>query len=154
MLNEIRKELGIRSSYTDDTGMPIFAEPDDLVSIWPDIFGRPQKLVREAAKKWVSMQLAASKDNISLYVVPTFRSVEYQACLIKIRLEKGQSIDEILRVNTAPGHSEHHSGRAFDPTTRDCKPLCEAFEGTEAFHWPPPDTFRNLLFTERISMPS
>ena len=38
-------------------------------------------------------------------------------------------------VNTPPGYSEHHTGRALDITTSDCEPLTEAFELTEAFTW-------------------
>ncbi len=135
MLQKIHKDLGITSSYSYDTGIPVYEEPDELVAIGPDIFGRPQKLVPKAAEKWKSMELAASKDHVSLLVVSAYRSVSYQASLIRTKLERGQSIDEILKINAAPGHSEHHSGKALDFTTLDCKPLCEKFDGTGAFHW-------------------
>jgi len=135
MLNKIHTELGIPISYSEDCGIPTYTEPFELVSIGLDIFGRPQKLTREAAEKWSSMQLAAGENDVSLYVVSAFRSVDYQTTLIKKKLQKGQSIEEILRTNAAPGHSEHHSGRALDLTTLNCKPLSEEFEDTDAFHW-------------------
>ena len=135
MLNKIHSELGIPISYSDESGIPFYAEPFDLVSIGLDIFERPQNLTRKAAEKWNSMQLAASEDDVRLYVVSAFRSVGYQTTLIKKKLQKGKSIEEILRTNAAPGHSEHHSGRALDLTTLNCKPLSEEFERTDAFHW-------------------
>jgi D-alanyl-D-alanine carboxypeptidase len=135
MFSKIHRELGIRSSYGYDTGMPVYPEPDDLVSIGLDIYGRPQRLARVAAEHWDSLRTAASTDGIKLYVVSVFRSVDYQASLIRKKLRAGQSIEDIIRTNAAPGHSEHHSGRALDLTTKGCEPLCEVFEKTPAFQW-------------------
>jgi D-alanyl-D-alanine carboxypeptidase len=134
-INEIHRALGIPDSYANDSGIPTYAEPADLVSIGADIFGRPQQLNQKAADQWQAMQLAASKDDINLLVVSAFRSIVYQATLIIKKLENGQSIEDILRVNTAPGHSEHHTGSALDLATLNCKPLCDAFEETHAFKW-------------------
>ena len=47
-----------------------------------------------------------------LLIVSGFRSIEYQASLIRKKLNAGQSVSEILQVNAAPGFSEHHTGRA------------------------------------------
>jgi D-alanyl-D-alanine carboxypeptidase len=135
MLCKVHRELGIRSSYGCDTGIPVYPEPDDLESIGPDIYGRPQMLVRVAAECWDSLRTAANTDGIALYVVSAFRSIDYQASLIRKKLRAGQSIEDILRTNAAPGHSEHHSGRALDLTTKGCEPLCEAFDKTPAFQW-------------------
>jgi len=44
-------------------------------------------------------------------------------------------MEEILRVNAAPGYSEHHTGRAIDITSLGCKPLTEEFEQTSEFAW-------------------
>jgi D-alanyl-D-alanine carboxypeptidase len=38
-------------------------------------------------------------------------------------------------VNAAPGHSEHHTGRAVDIATPGSRPLTEEFEQTDAFRW-------------------
>ena len=128
-------ELGIPSSYSDDTGIPIYEEPDDLIPIGLDIFDRPQCLAPQSAEKWQAMKLPVSKDKVELLVVSAFRSVDYQASIINAKLQKGQAIEDILQANTAPGHSEHHSGRALDLTTLNCEPLCEAFENIKAFRW-------------------
>ena len=44
-------------------------------------------------------------------------------------------ITDILEVNTAPGYSEHHTGRAVDIATPGSRPLTEDFESTDAFRW-------------------
>ena len=44
-------------------------------------------------------------------------------------------MQEILRVNAAPGFSEHHTGRAVDIGTQDCEVLEEVFEKTSEFKW-------------------
>lgn len=79
--------------------------------------------------------MAAAKDKVELLLVSAFRSVDYQASIIRRKLQQGQLIEEILKTNAAPGYSEHHSGRAIDLTSSDCKPLCEEFEETNAFRW-------------------
>lgn len=135
MLNKMHRELGIPRSYSDDKAAPLYGEPDDLVSIGLDIFERPQYLSRQTAERWWAMHLAASNHNVELLVVSAFRSIDYQASIIRRKIEKGLSIEFILQTNAAPGHSEHHSGRALDLTALNCKPLCEEFEHTEAFHW-------------------
>lgn len=135
MINKIHKELGIKATYSRDTCMPVFNEPKDLMSIEKDIFGRPQKLEKNAAKNWEIMKQAAYSDGITLLVVSAFRSIAYQSELIKKKLDSGQSIKEILKTNAAPGYSEHHSGRALDLTENGCDPLCEAFEETQSFSW-------------------
>lgn len=142
MLNELYRELGIPSSYSTDKGTPLYEEPDDLVSIGLDIFERPQCLSQQTAERWWAMHLAASNHNVELLVVSAFRSVDYQASIIRRKIEKGQSIEFILRTNAAPGHSEHHSGRALDLTALHCEPLCEEFEHTEAFRWLTENAFR------------
>ena len=68
-------------------------------------------------------------------IVSGYRSIDYQARLIRKKINAGQSVSEILAVNAAPGHSEHHTGRAIDIATPGSRPLTEEFEGTEAFRW-------------------
>jgi len=135
MLLKIHRELGIASSYSNDSGVPIYTEPNDLVSIGLDVFDRPQSLASKTAGKWHDMRLAASSESVELLVVSAFRSVDYQASIIQKKLLNGQLIEDILKTNTAPGHSEHHSGRALDLTALHCKVLSEEFEQTNAFRW-------------------
>lgn len=106
-----------------------------LVDAGVDCFGRPAKLHPQANSAWHSMQQAALADNIDLQLVSAYRSIKYQAQLIQNKLEKGQKLDEILHTNTAPGHSEHHTGRALDLTSPGFKPLEEVFETSPAFSW-------------------
>ncbi len=94
-----------------------------------------QKLTPETARQWQTMAAAADKVGIHLLIVSGFRSVEYQAALIRSKIEAGQVIEDILTVNAAPGHSEHHSGRAIDIATPGSRPLTEEFESTDAYRW-------------------
>jgi len=135
MLRELHAELGIPDSYRHDTGLPTFVEPAELVEVGPNLVGRMQRLTPEAAHQWQRMVAAADQVGIQLLIVSGFRGVEYQAGLIRKKIEAGQSIGDILRVNTAPGHSEHHTGRAVDIATPGSRPLTEEFEDTDAFRW-------------------
>ena len=135
MLRELHQELGIPDDYGRDDTRPKFEEADTLVKVGPNLVGRMQRLTPETAAKWQDMVTAARKDDISLLIVSGFRSVDYQAQLIRAKIDAGQVIGEILAVNAAPGFSEHHSGRAIDIATPGSRPLTEGFEATAAFHW-------------------
>jgi D-alanyl-D-alanine carboxypeptidase len=135
MLRELHAELGIPEDYGIDGSRPVFAEATDLVEVGPNLVGLMQSLEREAAARWVEMQAAAGKDGIALLIVSGYRSIDYQARLIRKKINAGQSLREILAVNAAPGHSEHHTGRAIDIATPGSRPLTEEFEGSAAFRW-------------------
>ena len=135
MLRELHKELGIPEDYGLDGGPPAFAEATDLVEIGPNLVGRTQRLTPRAADRWQSMVRAAAADGVMLLIVSGFRSVDYQARLIRKKINAGQAIGEILEVNAAPGFSEHHTGQAVDIATPGSRPLTEDFENTEAFRW-------------------
>ena len=64
-----------------------------------------------------------------------YRGVSYQAEVIRRKLDSGRSLEDILRVNAAPGYSEHHTGRALDIATLDSPPLETGFDQTDAFAW-------------------
>lgn len=125
-------------------------EASKLVSIGCDIYQRDQKLIPGAAEDWHSMRDAAARDSVILQVVSAYRSVDYQAAIIKRKLEGGDGIGEILKVSAAPGFSEHHSGRAVDVTTPGFAVLEEEFELSEAFAWL---TGRAAEFSFRMSFP-
>lgn len=101
----------------------------------PNIVGRLQRLTPATAHWWAEMCAAAAQDKVNLLLVSGFRSFEYQADLIRNKLRAGQTITEILRVNVAPGYSQHHTGRAIDIATPGFKPLLEEFEQSPAFTW-------------------
>jgi zinc D-Ala-D-Ala carboxypeptidase len=133
----ILADLGIPSSYATDTHMPlqVEAEDEDLVSVGKDIYGRERQLARDAADRWADLQAAAGTEGVTLLLVSAFRSLDHQRQIFQRKLESGEPLEQILRVNAAPGYSEHHTGRAVDLTTPGCAPLSEAFETTAAFAW-------------------
>lgn len=135
MLRDIHRELGIPADYGRKSGMPVFMEAADLVDVGPNLVGRMQRLTAAAARQWHAMVGAAAGDGVTLLMVSGFRSVDYQAGLIRKKLDSGQAIGRILEVNAAPGYSEHHTGRAIDIATPGSRPLTEEFEGTDAFRW-------------------
>ncbi len=115
--------------------MPSFDDALELVEVGPNLVGRMQRLAPEAAERWRGLVADAAEAGIELLIVSGFRSIEYQAGLIRNKLEAGQAIEQILEVNTAPGFSEHHTGRAVDIATPGSRPLTEDFETTAAFRW-------------------
>jgi len=132
---QLHDELGIPADYGRNGMPPFYAEAEQLVEVGPNLVGQMQRLTPETAARWAGMAGAASEDGVTLLLVSGFRSFEYQAGLIRKKLEAGQAIDEILRVNAAPGYSQHHSGRAVDVATPGSRPLTEEFETSSAFAW-------------------
>ena len=135
MLRELHLELGIPDDYGKAGGLPSFDEAGELVEVGPNLVGRMQRLAPQAAKQWHAMVEAAAADGVTLMIVSGFRSYEYQAALIRKKINAGQSITDILEVNAAPGHSEHHTGLAVDIATPGSRPLTEEFETSDAFRW-------------------
>jgi len=127
--------LGVPRDYGRARGLRLVLEPRELASIGPDIHEREQWLAPRAARAFVRMRAQAREDGIELQVVSAFRSARYQLGILERKVERGQSIDDILRVSAAPGYSEHHSGRALDLTTPGFTALEEEFERSPAFAW-------------------
>jgi D-alanyl-D-alanine carboxypeptidase len=131
----IHRELGIPANYGAAGRPRYYAEAARLVEVGPNVVGRVQQLVPDAAERWFRMVGEADRDGVKLLIVSGFRSFEYQAGLIRKKLEAGQRIADILTVNAAPGYSQHHTGTAIDIATPGSRPLTEEFEATEAFAW-------------------
>lgn len=131
----LHEELGIPAAYGSDGRPPYHADAGELIDVGPNLLGRMQQLTPAAAAQWTAMVAAAAAAGVRLLMVSGFRSFDYQAELIRNKLAAGQDIVEVLRVNAAPGFSEHHSGRAIDIATPGSRPLTAAFEDTEAFVW-------------------
>ena len=127
--------LGVPRDYARTHALKRVREPKRLVRIGADIHDRAQWLTPGAARAWERMRAAAARDGVELQVVSAFRSADYQLDLLRRKLERGQSIRQILRVSAAPGYSEHHSGRALDLTTPGFKSLEEEFERSAAYAW-------------------
>lgn len=128
-------ELGIPRNYAEDRQLRYYAEASGLVEVGPNLVGRMQHLVPEAAARWAEMSEAAGADGVRLLIVSGFRSFDYQAELIRKKLSGGQAITDILTVVAAPGFSQHHAGAAVDIATPGSRPLTEEFEQSEAFGW-------------------
>jgi len=134
-LKQLHKTLGIPLDYAVSRALPLCLEPSALVDTELDFYQRQQKLTPTAFSAWSEMREAATSQGISLFLISAFRGYQYQHDLIARKLEKGQTIESILRVNAAPGYSEHHSGRAVDLGTMGCDALSEKFEKTQAYQW-------------------
>lgn len=134
-IKQIHKTLGIPDDYAASRGLAIQEETEDLYYVGNDIYGRAQVLERNTAAQLKKLLQAAQSAGINLYLVSGYRSVEYQANLIKGKLEVGLSIGGILAEVAAPGYSEHHTGRAIDFASDECDTLSERFETTQAFRW-------------------
>jgi D-alanyl-D-alanine carboxypeptidase len=129
------EELGIPADYGRQHRMPLQPESPRLASIGADIYGRDQQLRPSAAWAWNALKAAALEDGIEIQAVSAFRSADYQAGILRRKLEKGQSVNQILRISAAPGYSEHHSGKALDVTTPGFEVLEEEFENSPAYAW-------------------
>lgn len=132
---ELFRILGIPAGYGQNPPLPTYAEAARLEDVEPNIIGRMQRLAPPAAHGWRAMKTAAKEDGIEIMLVSGFRSYEYQIELIRRKLAAGGGIESILRVNAAPGFSQHHTGLAIDIATPGIRPLTEDFEHSEAFFW-------------------
>ena len=135
MLRELHTELGIPDDYGLDGQKPLYEEAVDLVDVGPNLVGRMQRLTPDTAASWQKLLNTARDDGVTLMIVSGFRNFEYQASLIRKKINAGQVLGEILEVNAAPGYSEHHTGRAVDIASPGSRPLTEEFETSEAFVW-------------------
>lgn len=110
-------------------------EPRILQHAGRDRFGRHLWLQRDTARHWQQMRAAALRDGVVLQAISGYRNWNYQAHIIKRKLARGLTIDDILRVNALPGYSEHHTGHAIDIAEPATPPAETAFETTAAFAW-------------------
>lgn len=135
VLARLHDALGIPADYAANCSLPLCSEPAELVDTELDFYQRPQRLTPAAFSAWSAMRDAAANQGVTVFLISAFRGYQYQHDLIAAKLEKGQGIEEILKVNAAPGHSEHHTGRALDLGTLGCDALSEKFENTDAYQW-------------------
>lgn len=127
--------LGISTRQIRARGLRRHREARRLVPVGLGTDGRDKFLLPVAAQAWHSMQGAAHDDGVELLLVSAFRSIEFQAALIRAKLDRGLPLDEVLRINAPPGYSEHHTGCALDLGVAGCAALDEAFEHSAAFAW-------------------
>lgn len=132
---EMHGELGIAADYEQACGMVLQLECPTLADAGMDVFGRPALLDGDALSAWRCMQQRAAVEGVTLQMVSAWRSAEYQKGIFRRKLDSGQALLDILKVNAAPGFSEHHTGRAIDIGTPGHEHLSEAFESSQAFGW-------------------
>ena len=135
MLRELHQELGIPEDYGRDGRKPVFEEANEVVEVGPNLVGRMQSLEPRTAERWAAMVRAAAAGGVRLMIVSGYRSINYQARLLRKKINAGQQLSDILTVSAAPGYSEHHTGRAVDIATPGSRPLTEEFEDSAAFRW-------------------
>ena len=135
-LAELHRQLGIPSEYGRVRGLnrQVEAELSELVAAGgsPD---RPIYLAQPAAQGWHDLRQTAFKTGLDLRLLSGFRSIARQMEILQGKLRSGQSLNAILRVNAAPGYSEHHIGRAVDIGCPGSPPFEESFSETPAFEW-------------------
>lgn len=134
-LRRLHAELGIEPAALRARGLVRHREAQRLQPVGLGSDGRDKLLAPAAARAWLAMRETAAQDGVALLLVSAFRSIEYQAALIRGKLERGATLDAVLRVNAPPGYSEHHSGRAVDIGAAGVPALDEAFEACEAYAW-------------------
>ena len=134
-VDSILASLGIALDTIEARSLVLYPEATELVLAETGEDGRQHRLVPPAARAWASLKEAAHADGVDISIVSAFRSVERQAEIVRAKLARGQSIDQILSVSAPPGYSEHHTGRAVDVTTGGVRPLEVEFEDTAAFEW-------------------
>lgn len=129
------RALGIGPSLATRGGQRPCSEPAFLQWAGRDRYDRPLWLTPAAGRAWSAMQVSAQRDGIQLQAISGFRSFDYQAAILRRKLDRGLTLDAILTVNAAPGYSEHHSGCALDIGCPGEPPAEESFELTAAFRW-------------------
>lgn len=135
-LQERLLALGLDAdAYAHRTSLALVPEPARLAFTGFDRWRRTLWLHLDAARGWLRLRDAAAADGIVLEAISGYRSHDYQLGIFKRKLAHGQTVEQILMVNAAPGFSEHHSGLALDIGTPDEPPAEETFEATPAFAW-------------------
>ena len=132
---QLLEALGIPDDYAQQHQLSWVDEPSRLHYAGRDYVARTLWLQHSAMQAWQAMRRSADESGVRLEAVSGFRSIAYQAGILRRKLARGMPITEILAINTAPGYSEHHSGRAIDIGTPGCPPAETIFETTTAFTW-------------------
>lgn len=134
-LIERLERLGLDESYGEQAGLELVPEPAALAFAGFDRYRRPLWLTAGAARAWNAMRRAADTGDVVLDAISGYRSHDYQLGIFERKLARGQTVEQILTVNAAPGYSEHHGGNALDIGAPGEPPAEESFEQTPAFAW-------------------
>ena len=123
--------------FNDNTNysFPAFTPAIRLKKCAKDMFSREVYLHPRAKKAWLKMQKAAKQQGIDLQIISAYRTLAYQKELILKKQSKGMQLADILKVNTLPGYSEHHTGCAIDIGSANAAILEAEFDQSPAFKW-------------------
>ena len=134
-IRSVLESLQIPLDLVATRALPLQPQAEDLVVVEIGNTGKEHKLIPAAANAWRKLRSAAIANGINLEIVSAFRGVDRQAEIVRDKLARGMSLEEILAVSAPPGYSEHHTGCAVDVTTEGASPLEREFEQTRAFQW-------------------
>jgi len=97
--------------------------PDELIGKGsPELLGKGFKLRKEAYSAFIKMQSEATKENINIQIVSSFRDFNHQNRIWKRKymaytsqgLSALDAIQKIIEYSTIPGTSRHHWGTDID----------------------------------------
>ncbi len=131
----LHRELEIITDYGVARSLPLIPEETNLVACDKNPEGFDVLLYPDAARQWLAMKAQAKEDGASLVVYSGYRSIDRQTDLVRSRLAGGLSHKETLTLLTAPGYSEHHTGRAVDLGEPGGPVRDETFAKTTAYLW-------------------
>lgn len=134
-VNEINRALGIPPDYAARHDLHPEPEARDLVQVPRDVYGRKVEMVAPAAAALKRMFAAAAQDGVKLETVSGFRSIAYQTHLVRLKLKRGMSITQALKINAVPGYSQHQTGCAMDISTPGYPAADTVFDKSKAFTW-------------------
>lgn len=129
------EQLGISQASLAARGLREYQEAEHLEVAEIGNGGKEHRLVPAAAHAWRELKNAALNDQILIFIVSGFRSIEQQKEIIRRKLNFGACIEDILKACAPPGYSEHHTGCAVDVATPGSPLLEISFEETPAFRW-------------------
>ncbi len=94
----VATELGISNDLIAARGFRLYEEATCLEVAESGADGREHLLIPAASEAWRMLKSAALADDISLFIVSAFRSIDRQAEIVRRKLGDGLAIDEALMV--------------------------------------------------------
>jgi D-alanyl-D-alanine carboxypeptidase len=79
LLQELAVELGVPPDMLVGKSRVVYPEAKTLIVVQPDLSGRQHLLTPQAATAWALMRDAACSEDIEIFIVSAYRSVERQA---------------------------------------------------------------------------
>ena len=131
-------DLNIDPQVIAHRTLPYFEEVSEHLLVDAEMnadTGKVYRLIAPAAQAWRAMQQQAAADGVGIYLVSAYRSLAYQAELIRAKQQAGIPPQDFFTSLAPPGCSEHHTGRAVDINTPGCDEVTGVFGETGAFVW-------------------